>query len=310
MSIRHNLHSHYAAQADRQQCRCGPNLAHPLRCSLLTTILNVAFRACNRGSQTSAKRCEIPRMGNLLLTPKALLLFLTTLPPYIISRCVLVHFSHNIELRHGFLIELTYNPRHQSWSASLHPSSNVLLLCTCCQAILMYRRRQHTSMDLEAACIRHREPIRSELFEVLVKTRCIYPSHVSHPPHESPAVDVEHLRRFVSDDATALTQVMPQLRHEIITSWGWQEEGVDVAPNSKALNVLAVTENGHVLRGDVRNGRFQYLNGVDKLPAWVLRLMNGAHTNFGLHVSWLFRGRARDMESLGTSTKLLGRMTY
>lgn len=140
-------------------------------------------------------------------------------------------------------------------------------------------------MDLDVAARTHRELILglTKLFELLVKMRYISQKHVSYPPHKSPPVDVERLRRLgFDDDAIAAAQVMPQLRHEIV--WGWQAEGVELAPNSKALNFLAITGNAHELQDDVREGRFSYLEGAGQLPPWVLRLTNGAPANFGVHM--------------------------
>lgn len=140
-------------------------------------------------------------------------------------------------------------------------------------------------MDPDVAARTHQELILglTKLFELLVKTRYISPEHVSYPPHQSPPVDGERLRRLGFDDnAIATAQVMPQLRHNIV--WGWQEEGVDLAPNSKALNFLAVTENGHELQDDIRDGNLSYLDGAGQLPPWILRLTNGAPINSGVHL--------------------------
>lgn len=140
-------------------------------------------------------------------------------------------------------------------------------------------------MDSDVAARTHQQLILgfTELFELLVKMRYISREHISFPPHQSPPVDVEHLRRLgLDDDAIAAAQVMPQLRHEIV--WGWQEEGIDVAPNSKVLNFLTGTENGHKLQHDIREGSFSYLDGAGQLPSWVLRLTNGAPTKFGVHM--------------------------
>lgn len=140
-------------------------------------------------------------------------------------------------------------------------------------------------MDLDVAARTHRELILglTELFELLVKMRYISPEHVSYPPHKSAPVDVERLQRLeFDDDAVAAAQVMPQLRHDIV--WGWQAEGVELAPNSKALNFLAVTGNGHELQDDIREGSFSYLEGAGQLPSWFLRLTDGAPTNFGVHM--------------------------
>lgn len=140
-------------------------------------------------------------------------------------------------------------------------------------------------MDLDVAARTHRELILglTELFKLLVKMRYISPEHVSSPPHTSPPVDVERLRLLsFDDDAIAAAQVMPQLRNEIV--WGWQAEGVELAPNSKALNFLAVTGAGHELQDDVREGKLSYLEGAGQLPPWILRLTNGAPANFGVHL--------------------------
>lgn len=140
-------------------------------------------------------------------------------------------------------------------------------------------------MDPDVAARKHQELIAgmSELFELLIKMRYISPEHVSYPPHQSPPVDVERLRRLgFDDDAIAAAQVMPQLRHKIV--WGWQEEGVELAPNAKALNFLALTGSGQELQNDIREGSFSSLEGAGQLPPWVLRLTNGAPTNFGVHM--------------------------
>lgn len=152
-------------------------------------------------------------------------------------------------------------------------------------------------MDLDVAARTHQELILglTKLFDLLVKMRYISSEHVSYLPHKSPPIDVDRLRRLgYDDDAIAAAQVMLQLRNEIV--WGWQAEGVELAPNSKALNFLAVTGTGHELQDDIREGSFSYLDGAGQLPPWVLRLTNGAPANFGVHM--LLDARQGDIKPL------------
>lgn len=111
----------------------------------------------------------------------------------------------------------------------------------------------------------------TELFELPIKMRCISPYHVLYLPQQSPAVDVEHLRRLgPDDDAIAVAQVPPYQWHEMI--WGWEEEGMATSLASQVLNWL---KNGRELH-DTRVGSFSYMNEVGQLPSWVLQLTNSA----------------------------------
>lgn len=158
-------------------------------------------------------------------------------------------------------------------------------------------------MDSDVAVRTHRELILglTELIELLVKLRYISPEHVSYPPHQSLPVDVEHLRRHgFDDDAIAAAQVMPQLRHEVV--WGWQEEGVDLAPNSKALNFL---ESGHKRQDEIRERSLSYLDGAGQRPPWFLGLTHGAPANLGVHL--LLDARQGDIQPTPPPQLTIGR---
>lgn len=74
-----------------------------------------------------------------------------------------------------------------------------------------------------------------------------------------------HLRRLETDDnAIAVVQVMPQLRHEIVR--GWREEGMAAFPISRVLNFLTVTENGREPQDDIREGLVSYMEGAGQPP--------------------------------------------
>jgi hypothetical protein len=56
-------------------------------------------------------------------------------------------------------------------------------------------------------------------------------------------------------------------------------------PNSKMLNFLAITGNGHELQDDVRHGgSFSRLDEAVQIPPWILRPTRGAANNFGVHM--------------------------
>lgn len=140
-------------------------------------------------------------------------------------------------------------------------------------------------MDSDGVARVHQELILgfTTLFNILVRMRYISPEHVSYPPHQSPPVDVERLRRLgFDDDAIAAAQVLPQLRNQIV--WGWQAEGVDIAPNSKALNFLASARHGHERQDEVQKGTASNLDGAGQLPPWVLRLTDGGPTDSEVHM--------------------------
>lgn len=130
----------------------------------------------------------------------------------------------------------------------------------------------------------------TKLYDTLVAMHYISASDVCRPPHTSPAIDVARLQGLGFDaEVIDLVQLLPGLRHEV--TWGYQTQGTQLVPRSKAVNYFAPPSEGAYLdlMDDVRNGDFAKWDEAKKLDPWLLRLTDGG--DYGVHLIYDTRNR-------------------
>ena len=140
----------------------------------------------------------------------------------------------------------------------------------------------------------------TKLYNLLCMMQYISPSHVISPPHNDSAIAVTLFNKLgFETEVIELMKHLPLLRSDVV--WGWQEEGVELAPRSKAVTYFT---SDHELIEDLRWGDFAKWDEPNKtrqLPPYMLRLIKG-NLWHGNGVDYLYD--VRDRMSASVPTKL------
>jgi hypothetical protein len=112
----------------------------------------------------------------------------------------------------------------------------------------------------------------SKLYDTLIAMRYIFADDIVHPPHTKEAIASDTLQTlgYEAETIELITQT-PFLQGKI--AWGWQKDGTEVLPRSKAVSYLNDSEsewNDYLRWGDHTMSPNHKL-----LPPWMLQLTIG-----------------------------------
>lgn len=133
----------------------------------------------------------------------------------------------------------------------------------------------------------------TKLYDTFVTMQYISASDVMYPPHTDPEVAITRLQGLgFEKEVLDLVQILPGLRNEV--TWGWQEEGIELIPRSKAVNYfISPDDAGDDLIDDLRRGDFSKFKEAVVLHPWMLRLTDGS--DHGTHL--IYNTRDRKLET-------------
>jgi len=128
----------------------------------------------------------------------------------------------------------------------------------------------------------------TKLYDVLIAMRYISSSDVLRPPHSSQTVSVDMLQGLgLESEVINLVKLLPFTRPEV--TWGYQEEGIELMPRSKAV-AYSVGDTDPDFLADLRWGDFSKRDeGTKLLHPWMLKLTYGG--DYGIHMIYNTRDR-------------------
>jgi hypothetical protein len=103
--------------------------------------------------------------------------------------------------------------------------------------------------------------------------RYISVSDVIQPPHTAEAISDHTFQELLSyeSETVQLMRLLPALRTEV--AWGWNQEGVEILPGSKAVNYFINHDTDWI--DYLRYGDNGFSANTKLLPPWMLRLTIG-----------------------------------
>jgi hypothetical protein len=113
----------------------------------------------------------------------------------------------------------------------------------------------------------------TELYDIFIAMRYVFPGDVIRPPHSSRTIAIDTFRELdFEPEVIDLIKLIPALRSNVV--WGWQWFGIELLPRSKAVTYLADCDDSDWIN-NLRWGDRVHRE-VDKLlPTWMLRLTSG-----------------------------------
>jgi hypothetical protein len=111
-----------------------------------------------------------------------------------------------------------------------------------------------------------------KLYDTLLAMRYIFPEDMVKPPHTTEALFNDTYQTLGYEPETVeLMRLMPFLRGEV--AWGWQKDGVEILPRSKAVSYAIERESEWI--DYLRWGDHFMSSDHQLLPPWMLRLSVG-----------------------------------